>query len=35
MAQVAISEYSQIPEIIGAFVKKIEDEFGPNPFKGF
>jgi quinone-modifying oxidoreductase subunit QmoB len=35
MLQVAISEYDQLPEMIGSFVRKIEDEFGPNPFKGF
>jgi quinone-modifying oxidoreductase subunit QmoB len=35
MMQVAINEYDQIPDRINEFVKKIEDEFGPNPFKGF
>jgi len=35
MLQVAISEYDKLPEMIGNFVSKIEDEFGPNPFKGF
>lgn len=35
MMQVAISDYDALPDMIGAFVKKIEDEIGPNPFKGF
>ncbi|MGD2080183.1 MAG: FAD-dependent oxidoreductase [Nitrospirota bacterium] len=35
MMQVAINEYDKIPEMIQGFVQKIEDEFGPNPFKGF
>ncbi len=35
MIQVAINEYDKIPDIIQEFVGKIEDEFGPNPFKGF
>jgi quinone-modifying oxidoreductase subunit QmoB len=35
MLQVAISDYDQVPGMIEEFVKKIEDEFGPNPFKGF
>jgi len=35
MLQIAISEYDKLPEMIGSFVSKIEDEFGPNPFKGF
>jgi len=35
MVQVAINEYDKIPDIIQEFVGKIEDEFGPNPFKGF
>jgi quinone-modifying oxidoreductase subunit QmoB len=35
LLQVAISEYDQVPDMIDGFVKKIEDEFGPNPFKGF
>ncbi len=35
MLQVAINEYDQVPDMIGEFVRKIEDEFGPNPFKGF
>jgi quinone-modifying oxidoreductase subunit QmoB len=35
MMQVAINEYDQIPDRVNAFVQKIEDEFGPNPFKGF
>jgi|Deesub1362A_J573_1020465.scaffolds.fasta_scaffold00268_17 quinone-modifying oxidoreductase subunit QmoB len=35
MIQVAISDYDQLPNMINSFVKKIEDELGPNPFKGF
>jgi len=35
MMQVAINEYDKIPDMIQGFVQKIEDEFGPNPFKGF
>jgi quinone-modifying oxidoreductase subunit QmoB len=35
MKQVAINEYDQLPDIIQEFVQKIEDDFGPNPFKGF
>jgi quinone-modifying oxidoreductase subunit QmoB len=35
MMQVAINEYDKIPDMIQEFVAKIEDEFGPNPFKGF
>ncbi len=35
MLQVAISEYDKLPEMIDNFVKKIDEEFGPNPFKGF
>ncbi len=34
MAQVAIDEYDQIPEIINGFMDEIV-ELGPNPFKGF
>jgi quinone-modifying oxidoreductase subunit QmoB len=35
MLQVAISDYDKLPDMINDFVKKIEDEIGPNPFKGF
>ena len=35
LIQVGINDYDNIPDIIGKFVGKIEDEFGPNPFKGF
>ncbi len=35
MIQVGINDYDKIPDIIGEFVGKIEDVFGPNPFKGF
>jgi quinone-modifying oxidoreductase subunit QmoB len=35
MLQVAISDYDKLPDMIEAFVKKVEEEFGPNPFKGF
>jgi quinone-modifying oxidoreductase subunit QmoB len=35
MLQVAISDYNKLPEMINQFVKKIEDNLGPNPFKGF
>ncbi len=35
MMQVGIDDYSKLPDIIEAFVKKIEDDLGPNPFKGF
>ncbi|GAB4390531.1 MAG: FAD-dependent oxidoreductase [Thermodesulfovibrionales bacterium] len=35
MLQVAISDYDKLPDMINGFVKKIEDEIGPNPFKGF
>jgi quinone-modifying oxidoreductase subunit QmoB len=35
MLQVAIDDYGKLPDIINGFVKKIEDEIGPNPFKGF
>ena len=34
LAQVAISEYDQLPEIINKFVERVE-EIGPNPFKEF
>jgi len=35
MLQVSITEYDKLPDMVNGFVKKIEDEFGPNPFKGF
>jgi len=35
MIEVGIDDYPKLPEIINGFVKKIEDEIGPNPFKGF
>ncbi len=35
LRQVAINDYDKIPGIIDEFMAKIEDEFGPNPFKGF
>lgn len=35
MMQVAINDYDKLPDMINDFVKKIEDEIGPNPFKGF
>ena len=35
MMEISITEYDQLPDRINNFVKKIEDEFGPNPFKGF
>jgi quinone-modifying oxidoreductase subunit QmoB len=35
LKEIAISEYDMLPEIINEFVRKIEDDFGPNPFKGF
>jgi quinone-modifying oxidoreductase subunit QmoB len=35
MLQVAINDYDKLPDMINSFVKKIEDEIGPNPFKGF
>lgn len=35
MMQVGIDDYTKLPDMINAFVKKIEDEIGPNPFKGF
>jgi quinone-modifying oxidoreductase subunit QmoB len=35
MLQVAINDYDKLPDMINDFVKKIEDEIGPNPFKGF
>jgi len=35
MMQVAIDDYAKLPDMINAFVKKIEDDIGPNPFKGF
>ena len=35
MIEVAINEYDKLPGMINDFVGKIEDEFGPNPFKGF
>jgi quinone-modifying oxidoreductase subunit QmoB len=31
---IAIEDYKKVPEIIGEFMKKLE-EVGPNPFKGF
>ncbi|AGK62067.1 putative adenylylsulfate reductase-associated electron transfer protein QmoB [Archaeoglobus sulfaticallidus PM70-1] len=35
VVQLPISEYDKIPQIIQEFVERIEDEFGPNPYKGF
>jgi quinone-modifying oxidoreductase subunit QmoB len=35
MLEVAINEYDRLPGMIGEFVSKIEDDLGPNPFKGF
>jgi quinone-modifying oxidoreductase subunit QmoB len=35
MMEISITEYDQLSDRINDFVKKIEDEFGPNPFKGF
>ncbi|MDA8169327.1 MAG: FAD-dependent oxidoreductase [Nitrospiraceae bacterium] len=35
MLQVGIDDYTKLPDMIEQFVKKIEDELGPNPFKGF
>ncbi len=35
MMQIAINEYDKLPGMINEFVKKIEDVFGPNPFKSF
>jgi quinone-modifying oxidoreductase subunit QmoB len=35
MEQVAIDEYDALPERMNAIVRNIEDELGPNPFKGF
>ncbi|MEJ2182537.1 MAG: FAD-dependent oxidoreductase [Nitrospirota bacterium] len=35
MLQVAIDDYDRLPGMVNGFVSKIEDEFGPNPFKGF
>ncbi len=35
MMEVGIDDYNKLPEKINQFVKKIEDEIGPNPFKGF
>ena len=28
-------DYDKLPDMISEYVSKIEDEFGPNPFKGF
>jgi quinone-modifying oxidoreductase subunit QmoB len=35
MLQVAIDEYDKLPEMVNSIVRKIEDDLGPNPFKGF
>lgn len=34
MEQISISEYYKLPQIIDAFVEKLQD-IGPNPYKGF
>jgi len=34
MAQVSISEYYKIPQILDEFLERLK-EFGPNPYKGF
>jgi quinone-modifying oxidoreductase subunit QmoB len=35
MEQVAIDEYDVLAERVNSIVRNIEDELGPNPFKGF
>ena len=35
MLQIGIDDYDKLPEMINEFVKNIEDQLGPNPFKGF
>jgi quinone-modifying oxidoreductase subunit QmoB len=35
VVQLPIAEYDKIPQIIQEFIERIEDEFGPNPYKGF
>jgi quinone-modifying oxidoreductase subunit QmoB len=35
MMQVGIDEYNQLPNMVNDMVQNIEDELGPNPFKGF
>ena len=33
--QVGIDEYDGLADRVNAMVENIEDELGPNPFKGF
>jgi quinone-modifying oxidoreductase subunit QmoB len=35
VVQLPISEFDRIPEIINEFVEEIEENIGPNPYKGF
>ncbi|MDA8387066.1 MAG: FAD-dependent oxidoreductase [Nitrospiraceae bacterium] len=35
LLQVGIDDYAKLPEMIEEFAKNIEDQLGPNPFKGF